>query len=159
MKKVLWIIFLGITLVATSIAPVVARDRHRSYDRDRDSFNDASFADRARARQILRRTGEILQRAQRAADRGGYYQGLGKAVAHHRRSRRLFRADFYPEAVFHSMSARRIAFEVLKNNRAMSREDWRAMQDDDNRDFDLDRWVLREADDDRSSLRLIIEFD
>lgn len=158
-KKMLWIVILLLSLITTDITPVIARDRH--WDRDGESrLETDSFSDRVRARQILRQTAEILQRAQRAAERGGQFQSLGKAVAHHRRSRRLFRADFYPEAVFHSKRARKLAFDVLQNNRAMSREDWRVMRDDDgDRDFDFDVWILRESQDDKAALRFYIEID
>lgn len=160
MKKMLWMGFLFLSLVATCILPVAtARDRNRNFDGGQQ-FESDSWADRARARQILRRTAEVLQRAQRAAEQGGQYQGLSKALAHQKRGRRLFRAEFYPEAVFHSKRSRKIAFDVLQNNRAMTRDDWRAMRsNDEDRDFDFDVWISKDLDDDKAALRFSIEFD
>jgi len=74
-------------------------------------------AKRRDAAYIIHRTAITISDAQRAADHGRQYEGLGMAIAHQRRARDLYWRGDYREAIYHSLRARDFAFHVMAINR------------------------------------------
>lgn len=125
----------------------------------------AAPKDRNHARHVIRRTAVVLVAAQKSANEGGVYVGLGRAVGHQMVARELFRQGHYLRAIHHSFRARALAINVLRRNqRAMIRE---AKYDRTElkyvksapKDDDLDVQIkLKEINDDES-LKVKIDMD
>lgn len=114
-----------------------------------DDHRDRRQELREDARHILRRTANVLERAQRIArddrDRGrGHhgrrgkhrrqnsharddirYRGLGRAFAHQNRAKDLFRNGRYELAIDHSLEARAIALRVIRRADRWDNDGWR----------------------------------
>lgn len=69
------------------------------------------------ARFIIHRTAGAVGAAQRAAERGHRYFGLGRAVAHQQLAWDLYGQGQYRAAIYHSLLARRIAIDIISANR------------------------------------------
>lgn len=88
------------------------------------------FHNRERMRQdsraVLNRTATVIREAQLAARKNGYAHGLSKAFAHQDYARKLHMRGEYREAIFHSMRARNIAYDIIEKNRFSRRpeHDW-----------------------------------
>ena len=78
------------------------------------------------ARYIIHRTADVIYVAQRSANHRQYYKGLGQAVAHQQKARRLYLSGFYQDAIFHSLRARKIALEVIHGNKERWTGSWDA---------------------------------
>ncbi len=118
------------------------------------------------ARFVIHRTALVLDDAQTAARRHRRYNGLGMAVAHQRRAQDLYRQGLYRDAIFHSLRARNIAFEVIQNNRERIRPEFRrdTLEDryyhDSPRDNDLDlNMGMIKIDRDDAVISLHLNFD
>jgi hypothetical protein len=73
--------------------------------------------EREDSRYIIHRTSRIISFAQSAAARRHYYTGLAQAIVHQMRAVELYYAGFYWSASYHSLRARSLAMNVIKNNR------------------------------------------
>lgn len=134
------------------------------YDNNKPDFHDQRRL-RDDARYIIHRTSEVIMEAQNAARRNHYANGLSKAVAHQDWARNLYMRGNYRDAIYHSMRARNIAYQILRENRSPRRynNDWDdreygyrdyAPQDDD---LDLQiNWKLK-TDDETIYLRLNLD--
>jgi hypothetical protein len=69
------------------------------------------------ARYIIHRSAMVLFAARRAAERGHRYFGLARAFAHQQKARELYEDGSYREAIFHSLRARDLAFQIIRENR------------------------------------------
>lgn len=81
------------------------------------------------ARLVIQKTAVVLVEAQRAANHGHNYFGLGNAIAHQQVARELFTQNRYQDAMFHSFRARALAAKVIDANhgkvvREIRREEW-----------------------------------
>lgn len=108
------------------------------------------------AREVLGQTNDTLERAQRAARRGGYRDGLGRAFAHQDEARELYRQGSYGRAISHSMRAREIAEDIIRINQ---RRDRRSYHHDYDRRDDLDNSINLRIRDDKAALNLRIKLD
>lgn len=116
MKK-LWIgLMLAVMVVGFSVGiyakPGKGHDKPGKY-----YYGESRNQSRNDARYIINRTSRVLSDAQRAADRRHRYFGLGRAVAHQQKARDLYRYGSYRDAIFHSLRARDLAFQVIEQNR------------------------------------------
>ena len=118
------------------------------------------------ARYVIHRTALVLRDAQRAAGRRHYSYGLARAIAHQQMAIRLYRNGIYQDAIFYSLRARNLAFQVIRGNREMIRHEyeWDEMEDDYRYDSpdddDLDRNVnWRRYGSDDQVVHITIEFD
>jgi hypothetical protein len=82
----------------------------------RQERNDADY--------IIHRTATTIFAAQKAADYGHHYYGLGQAVAHQQKARELYWDGSYREAIYHSLRARDLAFQVIVANRERPRREY-----------------------------------
>lgn len=69
------------------------------------------------AQYIIHRTAGAVGAAQRAAERGHRYSGLGRAIAHQQLAWDLYGQGEYRAAIYHSLLARRISVEIINANR------------------------------------------
>ncbi len=114
------------------------------------------------ARYIIHRTADVIYVAQRSANHRQYYKGLGQAVAHQQKARRLYLSGFYQDAIFHSLRARKIALEVIHGNKERWTGSWDAREDwyfrYSPRDNDLDV-KLNFTIGDKDAVRISIDLD
>ncbi len=82
----------------------------------RSEKNDAAY--------VIHRTATTISNAQRAAERGRRYEGLGMAIAHQRKARNLYWEGAYRLAIYHSLRARDLAFQVVAINRQRPLRDY-----------------------------------
>ncbi len=153
MKKFLLVILLIASMLGCAMLPAAAKIRITVQ------------SDREQANSIIRRTAVVIQDAQQAAGRGRHSQGLGRAVAHHRYSIRQSNQRNYRDAIYHSLRARELAGQVLRNNRRrLPREsNW---NDDElywkrrgPSNAELDRKVARLAVGDNESVQINIQLN
>lgn len=78
--------------------------------------NDAAY--------ILQRTTKVIYAAKAAAMHRHHYFGMAKAVAHQQKARELYWKRLYREAIFHSLRARKMAFDILEANRERPRREY-----------------------------------
>ena len=71
---------------------------------------------RADCRSIMQRTAVVLRDAQEKTERKHFRSGLGRAVAHQEKAQKLRRDGKFLDAIFHSLRARKIAFQVIRGN-------------------------------------------
>jgi hypothetical protein len=160
MQKVL---ILGLLLTCCSTGVVIdAREYHRFHrpgpPRSWERRPDYSW-DRVQAKQILGETAGRLLQAQRAARRGNYRYGLGKAYAHQKQARNLYYDGQYKRAIAHSFRAREIALEIIDANRpGPSRFSNRSPRRRHRHD-DLDSQLSIKIVDDKVALRLHFNLD
>ncbi|MGD8401215.1 MAG: hypothetical protein PVH64_09840 [Bacillota bacterium] len=126
-------------------APVpVPPPRHDSYGR-------------VKARQVIRKTTIYLERAQRAARRGYYRYGLGKAYAHQKEARNLYLKRWYRQAIAHSLRARKISQNIIDANRPggpRRLEHYYGRYDDE-----IDNKLSIRIEDDKAVLKFRIQLD
>jgi hypothetical protein len=84
------------------------------------AFGAGSKPAKADARHVIGRSAAIVLTAQRFAAQGQKYQRLGLAVAHQVYSRELYMSGFYFEAISHSIRARVLAANIIKQNKGES---------------------------------------
>ncbi|HYH03757.1 MAG TPA: hypothetical protein VEC37_11680 [Bacillota bacterium] len=161
MKK---LIVLGLVL-ACSLSAVATAHGHegRDFDRDRRDHRPPvrehrDSRERMRARDVLRETNNVLERAQRSSDRGGYRNGLGRAFAHQEEARDLYRYGRYERSISHSLRAREIAEDIIRANRDRRYRRHRAHHDY-NRHDDLDNSLSVKIIDDNVALKFRINLD
>ncbi len=77
-------------------------------------FGAAPKPSREDARRIIGRTAAVILTAQQVATQGEKNKGLGLSVSHQVYAVGLFRQGLYSEAVFHSLRARVLAAQVIK---------------------------------------------
>ncbi len=75
---------------------------------------------KAEARHVIGRSAAIVLTAQRFAAQGQKYQRLGLAIAHQVYARKLYGGGVYTEAIYHSLRARVLAANVIKQNKGES---------------------------------------
>ena len=171
MKK-LTILFLTLTLLLASMTNVYGyygkygkKDSHWKNDNSNDNHYYNHQSSRMDARRVLQRTAQYLMEAQRVArNRGNYYQGLGKALAHQNRAKQLYEQGWYDRAIVHSISARKIAIDILRQNRARFDEhnafnDYNRRFERDYNDNDLDAEIYFNMIDDNEALQIYIDLD
>lgn len=73
---------------------------------------------------IIHRTALIIYDAQQAAKRRHYYYGLSRAIAHQQKARQLYKIESYRDAIYHSLRARDLAFQVIRENRERPRREF-----------------------------------
>jgi len=96
------------------------------------SFILASFiteaspmVDKTKAKVILMKTNRALGVAHMTVKRTKKYTGLlGKAVKHARFAKKQYLAGNYDKSVYHSLYARKLAIEVMKENNAKTGSDY-----------------------------------
>ncbi|HEY8465037.1 MAG TPA: hypothetical protein VIM29_13680 [Bacillota bacterium] len=114
--------------------------------------------EKVRARNVLRETNVTLERAQIAARRGNYRNGLGRAFSHQQEARDLYRRGRYDRAIAHSLRARDIANDVIRaNNDPRYRRS--RIGHDYNRHDDLDNSIRVRLFDDNVALKIRINLD
>jgi hypothetical protein len=69
------------------------------------------------SRHIIHRTTAVLMVAQQSALQGQRFYGLGLAIAHHRHSLKMFNHGSFEEAIYHSLRARYLGANVVKQNK------------------------------------------
>jgi hypothetical protein len=124
MRKWLVGLILVALLVTFSVSIYAKHDKFgdgpRKYygesDRYQEQHNDR-YQERKDARFIIHRTANTIFAAQQAAARGRNYFGLRRAIAHQQRARDLYVRGYYRDAIFHSLRARDLAFQVISENR------------------------------------------
>jgi hypothetical protein len=83
------------------------------------SLTSIEAADRARAKIVLSKTNRAIGVAQMTVKRTKKYTGkLGKAVKEARIARKYYIEGNYDKSIHHSLYARRLATEVIKENNA-----------------------------------------
>jgi hypothetical protein len=131
-------------------------------DRDRDRRERHS---RQEARRILIETNNILEDAKREAERGGYYEGLGRAYSHQREARDLYSNDRrYDRAIDHSLRAREIAKDIIQTNREIQRDSRKLKHKETprknyDRHDDLDNSINVKIIDDHAALKMKFKID
>ncbi len=153
MKKFILVILLIVSMLGCTMLPAAAK------------IQISIQSEREKAKTVIRRTAVVIQDAQQAAGRGRHSQGLGRAVAHHRYSIREYNQRNYRDAIYHSLRARELAGQVLRNNhRRLPREsNWT----DDERNWkrrspsnaELDRKVVRLTVGDDESVQFYIQLN
>jgi len=134
MRKYVICFWLSMALLSLSVIPVSA----------------AAPLVRTDARHVISRSAVVIAAAQKAAKLGNQYMGLGKAVAHQRFARILFRNGYYFRAIAHSLRARALAVEVIRLNKAAIVEEAALDQKEQNytpklpSDKDLDQKVEKD---------------
>jgi hypothetical protein len=119
---------------------------------------------RDHARHIIHRTYLVLDDAQRFARRGHQYAGLGLAMGHQRYARDLFDNGRYQAAINHSLRARELAFDVIRNNGGEIRGEWGWDRTEGDyyhrmpRRDDLDLEIRGRSMDDRDAVRFRLDF-
>ncbi len=116
------------------------------------------------ARQVYRRTAEVLVAAQDSTRRRHRYEGLSQAIRHQRIAKDYYYTRNYQLSINHSLRARELAYDVIeRNNRRYHRPSfdriemryWRNA-----RQADLDSKAGRgHNDDDEVSVKLKINLD
>lgn len=131
MKKLL-VGLMFTALVVTGSLGIVEAKHGKGYD-DRDRHEGPGYSAWAPGHQkkvrndagyVIHRTAEVIYAAQGAANRGHHYYGLSQAVAHQQKARELYLDGFYQDAIFHSLRARDIAFQVIDRNRVRPPHDY-----------------------------------
>jgi hypothetical protein len=113
-----WLI--GMMVVVLAVAFSVGIDAKYNRFRGDQGYGygrPARLQEREDARYIIHRTAETIFGAQQAAERGRHYNGLRQSIAHQQRARELYQNGLYREAIYHSLRARDIAFQVITLNR------------------------------------------
>jgi hypothetical protein len=123
MKKWLIGLMVMVLLLACSISIYA---KHNKFDGGPGKFYGppGHFQERKDAGFIIHRTAVTIFGAQRAADHGHHYLGLGQAVSHQQKARELYEAGYYREAIYHSLRARDIAFQIMAANREKPRHEY-----------------------------------
>jgi hypothetical protein len=118
------------------------------------------------ARYIIHRTAAVIDDAQQAAERRHRYMGLAQAVANQQQARRLYMNGNYRDAIFHSLRARDIALQIIRNNGRRPRPEYfrdnmeERYVHDSPRGDDLDRRLDRQRmgkDDDAIHIRINLD--
>jgi hypothetical protein len=123
MRKLLVGLMLAAVLVTYSVSIYA---RHGKFDGGPGRFNGrpAWSGERNDARYIIHRTAAAIFAAQEAAARGRNYFGLRQAIAHQQRASNLYWDGFYRKAIYHSLRARDLAFQVIAENRQKPRREY-----------------------------------
>ncbi|TCL64243.1 hypothetical protein EDC14_101949 [Hydrogenispora ethanolica] len=136
------------------------------YDKGPGGPGDRRVRDDARF--VIHRTAQVIDDAQAAARRGHRPMGLAQAVAHQRWARDLYWKGAYRDAIYHSLRARNIAFQVLENNRGWVRREYRRDNMEEvyfrssprDKDLDLSLGMIKVGrDDEFISIRLNLDLD
>lgn len=77
---------------------------------------DSSDPMRHDSRHVIKRTAGVVRAAQQHCIKTSQYNGLRRVVAHHLMSRRLHRQNQYEKGIYHSLRARYLAIQILKDN-------------------------------------------
>jgi hypothetical protein len=175
-------LFIGLLLVAFMVscsfsiyaAPGKFNDGHGKSNDGPDKFNDGhgKFNGGPRhqmqedARQIIHRTAMVLLEAQRAVKYKHFYFGLARSFAHQQKAQELYKAGSYQDAIFHSLRARELAIQVIRENRGRLRPEFyrdemeqryaRGIPRDEELDRRLDRSKVGKDDD---VIHLHFDFD
>lgn len=111
---------------------------------------------RLQAKRVLNYTFEILIQAQRAARRGGYREGLGRAFAHQDRAEELYESGEYNRSIRHSLRAREIAEYIIDENSGIHPHHRRHHHSNPD---DLDRSLSINIFDDNMALKFRVNSD
>ena len=79
---------------------------------------------RGDAQYVIHRTATVFLDAQRAVDHRHYSFGLARAVAYQQKARELYLAGSYQDAIFFSLRARDLAFQIIEGNREKPRREF-----------------------------------
>ena len=120
------------------------------------------------SRYVLHRTADVINEAQRAAMRGHKNFGLARAIFTQQHARDLYMNGDFQNAIFFSLRARNLAFDIIRANHVIVRPEFfpdRLESKYDHQrpgDHDLDRQIDRDKghmgrDDD--AVRIKIEFN
>jgi hypothetical protein len=100
------------------------------------------------ARQIIHRTAMVLVEAQQAVQRKHNFFGLARSFAHQQKAQELYRDGSYRDAIFHSLRARELAIQVIRENRGRLRPEFNRdeMEQRYSRDIPRDEELDRRLD-------------
>lgn len=101
--------------------------KRREWERWENEYRDVKFRnywhirnhkqEQEDCRYVIHRTSQCISFAQSATALRHYNRGLALAIAHQMRAIELYHAGFYWSAIYHSLRARNLAMNVIKNNR------------------------------------------
>ena len=123
MKKWLIGLTLVVLMVICSMSIYAKHDKFdgrpgKSYDRH------GHYQERDDAGYIIHRTATVVFTAQQAAQHGHHYYGFAQVIAHQQKARELYWAGSYREAIYHSLRARDLAFQIIEGNREKPRREF-----------------------------------
>jgi hypothetical protein len=121
-----WLIGMMVVVLAVAFSVGIDAKHNNRFrgDQDYGYGRPVRMQEREDARYIIHRTAETIFSAQQAAERGRHYIGLRRSIAHQQRARRLYMAGAYREAIYHSLRARDIAFQVIAQNQGRPRREY-----------------------------------
>lgn len=123
MKK--WIMGLMLVVLVSACALNVSAERHDKFRGERDKFHDQrDNQERDDAGYILHRSAMLVFDAQKAAEHGHHYKGLAWAIGNQQRARELYLGGQYRDAIFHSLRARDLAIQIIRENRGNLRREF-----------------------------------
>ena len=107
----------------------------------------------------------IVSCAQQMSNIGHQYFQLAQAVGHQQKSLELYRNGMFRDAIFHSLRARNIAFQIINNNMTRIHQDFaqdrtEMFYNDGPRDEELDRRLDRNRmynDEDAGGMKLELD--
>ncbi len=111
MKKAIISVLVITLVIICSLGVFADFYQHRS-DRTHRDWPDMN----SDARYIIHRTSTIVSSAQQMANIGHQYYQLAQAVGHQQKSIELYKNGLYRDAIFHSLRARNIAFQIIDDN-------------------------------------------
>jgi len=129
MKK--W--FIGVTIAVLMVTCSFSINAapgggHDNYNGGHDKYyggpNKHGYQERDDSYYVIHRSADILQDAQRYADRGHRFGNLSLAFAHQQRAREFYMHGSYRDAIFHSLRARDLAFDIIRANHGKIRQEY-----------------------------------
>jgi hypothetical protein len=131
MMKKMWVGFILVALLVTCSVSIYAKHdkfegEHNKFEGEHGKSDKAhgNYQERDDAGYIIHRSATVVFSAQRAAEHGHHYYCLGPAVAHQQKARELYLNGSYREAIYHSLRARDLAFQVMEGNKEKPRHEY-----------------------------------
>lgn len=128
MKKAMISLIIGTLVTTSSIGVLAAPGGHSKpgpwpqkpgYEEKHGPYHKNDQQDwklKSDAGYVLERTAKTMREAQMVSRRGRRYSGLALAIAHQQRAQELYANGSYREAIFFSLRARDLAFQIISNN-------------------------------------------
>lgn len=92
---------------------------------------EAQPAMRMKARNVIRKTGVVIHKAQHIVKKHGAYTGnLAKSIAHQRYAKKLFLRGNFLRSIHQSLHARKLALLAIKANRQPVLTEWEFDKDE-----------------------------
>jgi hypothetical protein len=165
-----WLVGLLVLVLLASCAYSVYAAPRFGHERDRDRGHGPGPGPqnqiRDDARFIIHRTAAVIDDAQQAAERRHRFMGLAQAIGNQQEARRLYMNGNYRDAIFHSLRARDIALQIIRDNGRRARPEYfrdnmeERYAHDSPRGDDLDRRLDRQKmgkDDDAIHIRINLD--